>query len=333
MRVWKKAARRASLRRTAPPVAGERSPTRSVKTRSVKTRSVKPRKSLHKWLALVAQGLCVLGVAYAAANSAHFFWAGPPSEAPAPATARAAAAEPQAMPIEQVRALHLFGKATTNTVAAPAENLQETKLSLTLVGVFVGGQGAPSMAFIAKQGGVAESYVVGDRLPGNAKLAAVHVDRVVIARDGVRELIRFDEHRHFQPAKEATPKAGAATQGAGAGLLPASTGPMATDDTQKLLARHWEAIERDPAKLLRELGVGTAAGGGAGRGYALGTLAERPELNHTGLRSGDKLLSVNGHAVGDPEQDRLRLEDMIAQGSLRLEIQRGERRMFLTVAL
>ena len=317
MRVWRKSAR-STPRRPQRHLAGERPA----------TRSVNPRKSLHKWLAMAAQGLCVLGVAYAAANSAHFFWVGPPTDAPAPVSERPAATERQATPLEQVRALHLFGRPTANTAPAPAENLQETKLSLTLVGVFVGGQGTPSMALIAKQGGMAESYAVGDRLPGNAKLAAVHVDRVVITRDGVRELIRFEEHRHFQPAK-----AKAATQRAGAGMPPAGAGPTATDETQKLLARHWQAIERDPAKLLRELGVGTAAGEGAGRGYALGALAERPELNHTGLRSGDKLLSVNGHSVGDPDEDRLRLKDMIAQGSLRLEIQRGERRMFLTVAL
>ena len=313
MRVWRKGARG----------AGERPPKRSVKVR----------KSLHKWLAMATQGLCVLIVAYAAANSARFFWAGPPADAPAPVSARMPATAPQAMPIEQVRALHLFGQPKQKPAPAPAENLQETKLSLTLVGVFVGEQGAPSRAFIAKQGGMAESYVVGDRLPGNAKLAAVYVDRVVIIRDDVRELIRFDEHRHFKPAQDAPANPGAATQGTGGGLQPAGFNAAATEGTRQLLARHWEEIERDPAKLLRELGVGTAAGGGAGQGYALGALTERPELNHTGLRSGDKLLSVNGHPVGDPDEDRRRLKDMIAQDSLRLEIQRGERRMFLTVAL
>ena len=289
-----------------------------------------PRKSLHKWLAMVAQTLCVLGIAYAAANAAHFFWVGPPANAPAPVAARAPASAQQDIPLEQVRALHLFGRPRANAAPPPAENLQETKLSLTLVGVFVG-QGAASMALIARQGRPAESYVVGDRLPGNAKLAAVHADRVVISRDGVRELIRFgDQARHFRPVPDGRAEARAAPPAPDSRSATLATG---TSGAQELVSRHWEAIERDPARLLRELGVGTATGAGAGKGYALGALAERPELNHTGLRSGDLLLSVNGHPVGDPEQDRRRLKDLVAQGSLRLEIQRGERRMFITVAL
>ena len=301
-----------------------------IRRKSVAKRSEKrtgKRQPLHKWLAMVAQTLCVLGIAYAAANSAHFFWAGPPANAPAPVAVQAPASERPAMAVEQVRALHLFGRPRAKAAPAPAENLQETKLSLTLVGVFVG-QGTPSMALIARQGRPAESYAVGDRLPGNAKLAAVHADRVVIERDGVRELIRFDDQRqHFRPVANAGPPPRAAMR------APGTPPAAATSRAKDALARHWEAIERDPAKLLRDLGVGTEAGAGVGKGYTLGALAEEPELSHTGLRSGDRLLSVNGHPLGDPEEDRLRLHEVVAQGSLRLEIQRGERRMFLTVAL
>ena len=292
------------------------------------TRREKSRKPLHKWLAMAAQALCVLGIAYAAANSAHFFWAGPPANAPVPVAAQAPANEQPAIAIGQVRALHLFGRPRAKPAPTPTENLQETKLSLTLVGVFVG-QGTPSMALIARQGRPAESYAVGDRLPGNAKLAAVHADRVVIERDGVRELIRFDDQRrHFRPVANAAAQQRTAMQPAGGRAL--ATRPNRAKDA---LSRHWEAIERDPAKLLRDLGVGTEAGAGVGKGYTLGALAEQPELSHTGLRSGDRLLSVNGHPLGNPEEDRLRLHEVVAQGSLRLEIQRGERRMFLTVAL
>ena len=332
-----------------------------------------PKWLVNKWLVRMAQVLCILAIASTAANSAHYFWNGPelwngpqlwnsawnspwsslfpwsgpqddaapPRAGSAPAAASAASARTNRdsdVSIDQLRAMHLFGRAPSPAQQASTENLQETKLSLTLVGVFVG-QGADSRALIARKGRAAETYAVGDRLPGNAKLVAVHADRVVITRGGVRELIRFAEISLFRPV------AGAPRQGASAVKPSAATasdvrpvpGSIARGDrprtAKEFVARHWEAIERDPAKLLRELGVGTAEGGGAGKGYSLGTLANRPELNHTGLESGDRLLSVNGHPVGDPEADRDRLADLVAQGSLRLEIQRGERRMFITVAL
>ena len=303
------------------------------------------RKSLHKWLAIGAQALCVVGIAYAAATSARFFWIGPLDDEPAPVAAAASAPERSSISFEQVRAQNLFGRPRANPPPMPTENLQETKLSLTLVGVFAG-QGGASMALIARKGRPAERYVVGDRLPGNAKLAAVFSDRVVITRDGVRELIRFDhEALHFRKGTARNVTARAQNAGAGGPVGRAFTASAPGRAPAKaprrqgagarpgLLSEHWEAIERDPAKLLRELGVGTAAGDGAGKGYTLGALVDRPELDHTGLQRGDLLLSVNGHPVGDPEEDRLRLRDLAAHDSLRLEIQRGKRRMFITVAL
>ena len=52
-----------------------------------------------------------------------------------------------------------------------------------------------------------------------------------------------------------------------------------------------------------------------------------------GLQPGDFILSVNGHAVGDIQADQLELENIMAQGSARIEIQRGSRRFFITASL
>lgn len=299
----------------------------------------------NRWLVRGAQALCMLAIAYAAANSAQFFLAGPANVAPAGLAASAARADADsagaAVSIDRLQALHLFGRPPAPSYE-PTENLQETKLSLSLVGVFVDssadGAGPASRALIARKGAMAEAYAIGDRLPGNAKLVAVRQDRVVITRGGVRELIRFEANDVFRPnapAEDApeAPKLGAAAGAADAEVPPPK--PRRAGGAERLLAEHWDAIEDDPAKLLRDLGVGVRGkdARGAGQGYALGALAERPELSHTGLQPGDRLLSVNGHAVGDPEADRDRLRQMAAEGSLRLEVQRGERRMFITLTL
>lgn len=305
----------------------------------------------NRWLVRGAQALCVLGIAYAAANSAQFFLAGPADAAPVGLTANTdgagAGGSGDEVSIERLRALHLFGRPPAPTYE-PTENLQETKLSLALVGVFVDsgddGTAPESRALIARKGAPAEAYAIGDRLPGNAKLVAVRQDRVVITRGGVRELIRFDTSDVFRPNTTAAtadapggepdqPKIDEAPSAAGTET--ARRRPDPAGGAERLLAEHWEAIESDPAKLLRDLGVGVGARNaeGAGQGYALGELATRPDLSHTGLQPGDRLLSVNGHAVGDPAADRDRLRQLAAQGSLRLEVQRGERRMFITLTL
>ena len=51
------------------------------------------------------------------------------------------------------------------------------------------------------------------------------------------------------------------------------------------------------------------------------------------MQPGDVILSVNGRPVGDLNQDRLELENVLAQGSARIEVQRGTRRFFVTASL
>ena len=295
----------------------------------------------HKWLALAANVLCVIGIAYVAARAV--FWVEPPAAtAPAgdaPRQGGPDAAERNGPDIERLLAMQLFGKPPAQAQPEPVEDLQETRLSLTLLGVFVGPR-STSSALIAERGRDTKRYAIGDRLPGNAKLVTIHSDRVVITRGGVRELIRFDDAtKPFRPTTTMPGSAGASLSDAPsperyAELPPPAALPPAQvfgGSAERLLARHWEKIENDPTKLLEELGVGVAGGGG--EGYEIGDLASRAEFDHTGLQRGDRLVSVNGRAVGDPEMDRNRLQEMAAQGSLRLEIQRGSRRMFITVAL
>ena len=62
-------------------------------------------------------------------------------------------------------------------------------------------------------------------------------------------------------------------------------------------------------------------------------LAIGPNSAHTGLRQGDRILSVNGQAVGNAPADRLDLDALLALGSASLEVQRGEQRFQVTVAL
>jgi general secretion pathway protein C len=80
------------------------------------------------------------------------------------------------------------------------------------------------------------------------------------------------------------------------------------------------------------LGVAPVADG-ASEGYRVGNLAQSPYLSQTGLQPGDVILSVNGRPVGDLNQDRLELDNVLAEGSARLEVQRGTRRFFVTATL
>ena len=104
----------------------------------------------------------------------------------------AASREP---PSVNLSSLDLFGAASGE--AAPAEmdteNLPETNLRLFLRGVLAADGEFPGSALIEDDKSNTEAYLVGDELPGNAKLRSVHPNRVIIERSGKLENLYFPE--------------------------------------------------------------------------------------------------------------------------------------------
>lgn len=229
------------------------------------------------------------------------------------------------VPIERVVAMHLFGQ-PTDEVAPKTEQLADTRLSLVLNGVFVADEADASTALIAQQSREPRLYRIADRLPGNARLEAVHRDRVVISRGGVRELLRFEQGRQMIRPGTGTPQANArrakpsrTARGAASGAETKTRSrprPDAGNLVERTLAKHRDEIERDPRKFVESLGLTASETGG----YVLGTFAD----NDAGLQPGDRLLSVNGRPVGNPDEDRRQLERIVAGGSVDIQIQRGE---------
>ena len=288
--------------------------------------------AIHKPLAIGAHLLILAAAGYVLFGTVWFFVYGP---TPAPQRAGDVAAvdqRQQEVDVEAIVALDLFGKppASGAPVLAATEQLEETQLSLVLVGVFAADDGTRSSALIARKGRAAELYRLGDRLPGNAKLAEVHGDRVVITRGSARELVRFPKSKAATPAvlPAAAPAMVAPTAVARTAMgAPEDAGSPGRGD----LPARLEAAVQAPldARELAAHGVSPAGDGG----YLVGALADRQELRHAGLKRGDRILSVNGRPLGDPEADWLAAPDVLAEGAARLEIQRGDRQLMVTVAL
>ena len=97
---------------------------------------------------------------------------------------------------------------------------------------------------------------------------------------------------------------------------------------EELLKSYRDELANDPVKLLATLGLAEAPADDGG-GYVIRAVAEWPELKAIGLQRGDRIISVNGQAAGDPESDRLELQEVAALGAVSIKIQRGERRFVL----
>ena len=269
---------------------------------------------IHKPLSIAAQVLVALGMVSTIAAGSWFFVVGPDRE-PVDETPQERVAQAPTVAIERLAGMHLFGQPAAN--AEPTENLQETRLSLVLAGVFVADEDSASKAVISQKGGRARLYKVGDRLPGNVHLHKVYRDRVVLSRGGVHELLRFEEGPKLIRRVE-NPR--------GTGIVPRNPRKRGTANSLKeaVLERRAE-IERDPGKVVEELGLRTSADGG----YVLGAFADTDSF----LQPTDRLISVNGRTVGNPREDKSQLEDILKGHSVDVELQRGQQRIKFTLSL
>ncbi len=298
-------------------------------------------------LSTAARWLIIVGIAYTLAMTVLFFLSGSePADAPVGERQQPNRSAQPAVNIDAIVSRHLFGVADAPAEEAPAqETAVVTRLPLELQAVFVAEENehdeSISSAIIAQKGKGGLLYRLGELVPGNAELVAVHADHVILSRAGSRERLNFPQlQSRFQTYADDDPNVYADDEP-----------PMPDDSYQarqvevdepaqyadelvdmsagEALDSIEQRLDTDPDALLNDLGVEQAEGGG----YRIGTLAQSPQLSQSGLQPGDVILSLNGQPVGDVDADRAYLTQVLEQGSARIEIQRGTRRFFVTTSL
>ncbi len=278
-----------------------------------------------------------VGIAGTLAQAVWSFAVSPDAGGPVPMAA-VEEAPAAAADIERIAGLHLFGRTVAGRVSnAGLDRTPDTKLNLVLAAVFEASDPAASVAVIGTQGRPAEAYRVGDEIPGGARLAEVHTDLVVISRGGVREALRFDD-LPLQAATADTGRAPAAPGSPGSALQPAGARQDApryqrqTETVRTVVDAYRERLQENPEQTLSAIGLEPVSPSET-RGYRVASLSNAPQLAHTGLQTGDVIVSVNGRPVGNVRQDRMEIDSVIAEGAARLEVQRGERRFFVKASL
>ncbi|MFV2091383.1 MAG: type II secretion system protein N [Pseudomonadales bacterium] len=293
-----------------------------------------------------ARWLVIGGIAFTLANTVLFFVAPPETGARSRNPDRVATRTPDRqnkVSITAILSRNLFGEAGISS-SAGANNLPsvETRLPLELLGVFVADEEVDSAAIVSQKGKTGELYVVGQLLPGNAELIEVHADHIVLRRAGSRETLRFPEATGSSVVASVAGGAstGATTNASNPKQYPINNRPIdaapwtnQTPSARDFITTYQRKINKDPEGALRDIGVTPVAAGNA-NGYRLDDMAANsPYLSQTGLQPGDVVLSVNGQPVGNIQQDKRQIENILAQGSARIEVQRGTRRFFVTASL
>jgi len=264
-----------------------------------------------------------------------------------------------------IASLDLFGSDEQADTAPEVVDAPETRLNLELQGVFNASDKDESSAIVAEGNKDGELYHVGDRLPGNATLSAVFDDHILLKRGTRFEKLKFSDAAMRAPeagaratapprrstsnrkvtsptaARERMNEIRLRNQERARGRNPNAGNPGASTQSpggQRRSLRNYfdeykDQISSDPSSVLSQLGVSEVTEGQSQGGYRLGSEVNNPVLMRAGFQQGDVVMSVNGRAASTAVNDATFIDQVISSARVRVEVQRGARRFFITVPI
>ncbi|MEX0708616.1 MAG: type II secretion system protein GspC [Woeseia sp.] len=246
---------------------------------------------LPRWVTL----LLVVALGWQAAKLVWLLVAGPQGVATIPAAVMTDPSSPtrpgtHGVDVTAIANAHLFGEVRVESAAeappANVENLEETRLNLTLKGTIAATDESGSIAIIADDRNNEKIYGLNDSIAQGTTLHAVYADRVVLNRSGSLEVLKLP--REF-------PDGTARRRNAAA--LDRANAPQ-PDESQSIQA----VVAQNVTKLADVIRPTPYFVGGEQQGYRVYPGRDRRQFAALGLRPGDLIKDIDGAALTDPQQ-------------------------------
>lgn len=222
--------------------------------------------------------------------------------------------------VPNISAFSLFQEAGATASSADAN------LAMQLQGVFVASPSTNSSAVI-KVNELSDRYVVGENIENSSyRLSEVYWDRVVLQQSSgaTKELLfsgieNLNQSMSLESAQQNVATANQATNS----QMPNSQSSSNANNGQRALGQAIDQIQENREQYLKNMGVNASNG----QGYEVTDQTPSALRNKLGLRSGDRILSLNGQPVGQGQSDAQLLEQAKKDGKVRIEIKRGDQVM------
>lgn len=208
-----------------------------------------------------------------------------PAAVPAtPRTRQSGSGGEGAATVDNIVQRNLFGVADDDDTPVAEEiiNAPETRLNLTLKGIYAAGVPETSRAIIAEGDSDEEIYAIGDPIPGNATIENIYMDRVIIRRGGSLEALRL-------------PRAGENN-----GSSPPAVTRRASGEGTDLLALREELLD-NPERITDLVRFRPVYRNAEFQGYRIYPGREQEVFRELGLKPGDLVRQINGVSLDDPQ--------------------------------
>ena len=194
--------------------------------------------------------------------------------------------------VEAIANVHVFGEAdaideTAAPEPMPTEDLEETRLALTLKGTMAGTDEELTVAIIEDNTKEEKIYTLGDAVASGATLHSVHTDQVVLNRSGILEALKLP--KDLPTSSAPPPRRNTAAR---------TAAPARQDNTQSIQ----NVISENATKLADVIRPTPYFVGGQQQGYRVYPGRDRKQFAALGLRPGDLIKDIDGASLTDPQQ-------------------------------
>ncbi len=260
--------------------------------------------------------LLVLILALCWKLASMFWWVVAPPQVMQPEQVSLGSQQPQ---VPNISTFALFYEAGSSAQKA------DDNLPMQLQGVVLGQPSRYSSAVI-KTNEIADRILVGQTIEGTSyQLAEVYWDHVVLKQNnGTTRELKFtgigNLNQPIVPAQTAHPNS----------APPSNPSPSSSNSDQHALNQAIQKMNEDREQYMKNMGVNPSAGG---QGYEVTDQTPSALRNKLGLKSGDRILSLNGQTVGQGQSDVQLLEQAKREGKVKIEIKRGDQVMTIQQSL
>lgn len=224
----------------------------------------------------------------------------------------------------QIADWHMFGvagKAATEVKKASPVDAPETRLNLTLMGVFSSEDEKSSRAIVADPKGKEKHYSVGDSVPGGASLSQIHADRIILERNGRFETLKL-------PKKVTTATGSRQVSHRNSSVVPANNTRQAETFT-----KYRDEIKRNPAAFLNYVRATPARQNGKFIGFRLQAGKQRGAMQELGLKPGDIVTAINGVEIDSPAKGMKAMQSLGEGDNVNVTLLRDGQETSLSLSL
>ena len=223
--------------------------------------------------------------------------------------------------LNEVDSYHLFGDAKNQTVVQQKIiDAPETRLRLSLKGVFASTNAREALAIISTSKGKDKTYHIGDKVTGGAALHAVYADRVILKRNGKLETLRLPKAKVDGKAFYRSSSTNSTE------VKPLNMSKPAIMQSGQVQAQQLrkmrDTLLKDPAKIWQQVRINPVMKNGKIKGY---TLAHNDQglMKMLNIRNTDIITGINGQPLSDPATLYGLMSSLSDQQSLELTIERN----------